>query len=113
MKKVFLILTVIGMLVALCGCQENQPDTTDAKALSEMTDYELLCRMAEENAIHNWALSSYREYEDPLEDLARVSAEFAELMNRETAADSVQNYADALETEYPNCMISWILPYFD
>lgn len=115
MKKVLLIALAIGVLLCLCGCQSSASAATAVpatKSLSQMTDYELLCIMAEKQVVHNWALSSYREYADPVEDLASRSPEFSELMSRDTAVDSIKTYADQIDEAYPLAMINFIVPFF-
>jgi hypothetical protein len=68
-----------------------------SKALEEMTDYELLWEMAVNERIHKMWLSSYRHSDSRVRNLMFFSPEFAELMTRESAADSIKAYATQID----------------
>lgn len=68
-----------------------------SKALEEMTDYELLWEMAVNERIHKMWLSSYMHSDSRVRNLMFFSPEFAELMTRESAADSIKAYATQID----------------
>ncbi|MBQ8769139.1 MAG: hypothetical protein IJZ15_05805 [Oscillospiraceae bacterium] len=112
------ILIFLIAALFLCGCSANptqtspatEPNTDTAKPLTELTDYELLCIMAEKKVVLDYAACSYMgEY--PFTTLILISPEFAELMTRPTAADSLRTYAAQLEEEYPGSAMLFIEPY--
>lgn len=116
MKKLLIILV---LTVLLCGCQkiitETQPDhinstATETVPLSSLTDYELLCAMAQEKVCLTWATCSYMgEY--PFSTLMEMSPEFAELMTRKTAAESIKTFSDPLEEQFPGSMLPFLAAY--
>ncbi len=124
MNKIIILFFII--LFALSGCDANTPQglllTTDVspsttvpttatkKTLSEMTDYELLCTMAEEQVCIRWATCSFIG-DDPLSVLMEFSTEFRELMTRETAADSIRTHLSALNEKYPDGGLLWLESY--
>ena len=74
--------------------------TTGPKQLKDMTDYELLWEMAANQRMHNMMLSSAYVSDSEVVALMAFSPEFAELMTRETAADSIRDYALEIEKQF-------------
>lgn len=128
MKSFIAIILILISLPALCACQRaasvtttpttiaetakptsapetaapsTAPETTDVPSLSELSDYELLRNMASSGAMSNWATCSYRNPDDPLSVGKRFSEDFAELLNRDSAADSIRRYMYELNDEFP------------
>jgi len=110
--RIILILLIVVML--LCGCSTNptqtpppatEPSTAPTidpnKPLTELTDYELLCVMVEKDAVNNWMFSSYYIPPYGFFTLIRNSPEFAELLTRPTAIDSLRAHITPLAEAHP------------
>ena len=123
MKRIIIILLFPAML--LCGCAAafegaNAPSTTITttaasptttampttvttapKQLSDMTDYELLRKLAESKACFMWKADSNFDMVFSINGLFYWSPEFTELMTRSSALDSIKKHIDALRDEFP------------
>ena len=120
MKRMIPILLILSIFFCLCSCSNTKaPTATEPsvvptiepnKPLIELTDYELLCIMAEKKVVRDYSVCSYMgEY--PFTTLMLISPEFSELMTRPTAPDSLRTYAAQLEEEYPGSAMTFIEPY--
>ena len=123
MHRSFRIIPIL-LIVALflCGCSTNPTQTPPAtepsvaptvdpnKPLTELTDCELLRTMAEKKACWDWLASSYMgEY--PFSSLMSFSPEFAELLTRSTAAESIRTYTESLMEQYPDSALDSLMYY--
>lgn len=117
--RIILILLIVVLL--LCGCSKNptqtpppatEPSTAPTvdpnKPLTELTDYELLRIMADEDVCWNWLTCNYMG-ESPFSSLMYFSPEFAELMTRPTAADSIRSNVDSLMEQYPDSALDSLM----
>lgn len=77
---------------------------------TDLTDYELLRTMAEKGVCYDWqSCKNTNNY--PYTVIMIHSPEFAELMTRTTAAESIRTYADSLMEQYPNSALDALEPY--
>ena len=120
MKHIIALLIIVAIF--LCGCSATPTETPPTsepsavpvvdtpKSLAEMTDYELLSIMAEKGACWDWLASSYMgEY--PFSSLMSFSPEFAELLTRSTAAESIRTYTESLMEQYPDSALDSLMYY--
>ena len=117
MKKVMALLIFMSLL--LCGCAVTDATvTTSTPAPSEYnrlqfwTDRELLEQIAYERACNYWKFSSASDVKFGLYGLKRRSPEFAELLTRDTAVESIKAYVSEIDKEYTHSGIDqllWIL----
>lgn len=131
MKRFLTILLSLALICTLCACQNPSPEdtgvssevskdpstevSTDAgiKDITKMTDEDLLRTIAtKETFKEHWLKSDYYGG-TPAEALMAASVEFKELMNRDSALESLKSQLPALIKEFPDSGIDFLESYLD
>ena len=120
MKKLICSLVILSLL--LCGCAANNatvtttattPTTTEYNRLQSWSDRELLEQIAYERVCNYAKFSSVSDVKFGIYGLKSRSAEFAELLTRDTAVESIKAYVGEINKEYTGSGIVQLLSILD
>lgn len=127
MKKIISVFLLLALLTGLTACQTTTPDNTAGstqpsteaetqtaiKDITKMTDEDLLRTIATKETFKDHNLKSDYYGGTPAEALMAASVEFKELLNRDTALESLKSHLPALIKEFPDSGIDFLESYLD
>lgn len=115
MKKILSIILSLVLISTLSACQVTTPDESIETAthidydLALMTDEQLLCAIITRNVFQGYDPNS--DYS--VEELMIASPELKELLNRDTALESLKSLLPALAQANPGSGIDFLESYLD
>ncbi len=99
----------IGFMEGYVPLIQEYQAQTDCADLSKLDDQELILRIINNHTQTDWLTFEYFDEHYPLYTFMYLCPEFAELMTRPTALDSIQHYM-MLSNVWPSAL-DWLEPY--